>query len=218
MPRGTRQPTLLSYDHCARTVLLSATESGRFYVWVEGESAGTCPLREVDPFGGSEATPPPPPPSSSSSSSPSSSSPSSSFEFQLPVSMATFANGTAASVQDMLRAASNLTNLQAMMSPAASAASTGPFGALSLQTDLEQIKGALLGGALNGTALAAKSMGLNATFVDSEMRMMESLIVGDALAHHMEPLYYVALEKAIASLQEAGGKAVGEEGEMELGW
>jgi hypothetical protein len=206
MPRGTRQPNLLEYSHCGKTVLLTggAEPGQRFSVWVEGESEGTCPLREADPFARAGGSADSSSSSSSSSSSDGSSAPSSSssFDFQFPVSLG-MVNGTAASVQDMLRAASNLTNLQAMLSPAASAASEGPFGALSLQADLNQLKGAILSGALNGTALAAKSiLGLSGTFVDAEMRMMESLILGDALAHHMEPLYYMALSKAFADLEE----------------
>lgn len=205
MPRGTKQPNLLEYAHCGRTVLLTPSTDGaareRFGVWVEGESEGTCPLQEFDPFargeGGDDAV------DSSSSSNTSGES----FEFQFPVSLGVV-NGTAASVQDMLRAASNLTNLQAMLSPAASAGSMGPFGALSLQADLDQLKGTLWSGALNGTAMAAKSiLGLNSSFVDAEMRMMESLVVGDGLMHHMEPLYYVALQKAFTDLEQQMAEA-----------
>lgn len=40
---------LLEYEHCGRTVLLRE-EEGQAAVWVEGESPGTCPLREIDLF------------------------------------------------------------------------------------------------------------------------------------------------------------------------
>jgi len=214
MPRGTKQPNLLEYAHCGKTVLLTGGGEPdlRFSVWVEGESEGTCPLQEADPFArAAVSSPTASSASSSASSSDSSSSGPSAFEFQMPVSLGVV-NGTAASVQDMLRAASNWTNLQAMLSPAASAASTGPFGALSLQTDFDQLKSAMLSGALNGTGLAAKSiLGLNGTFVDGELRMMESLILGDALAQHMEPSYFITLGKAFAMMEEEGAQQEEEE-------
>lgn len=214
MPRGTKQPNLLEYAHCGKTVLLTGLSAPgeRLRVWVEGESEGTCPLAETDPFArqaaGSDAAVAP------ATSSGSSSGPGGGvFEFEFPVSLG-MVNGSVASVQDMLAAASNITNLQAMLSPAASAGSTGPFGALSVQTDLDQLKKAFISGALNGTALAAKNvLGLNETFVDAELRMMESLIVGDALAHHMEPLYYAALATAFTTLARSSeGQGEGEGG------
>ena len=215
MPRGTKQPNVLEYAHCGKTVLLTGggEPDGRFSVWVEGESEGTCPLLEADPFARAAVSSPTTSSASSASSdsSDSSSSGPSNFEFQMPVSLG-MVNGTAASVQDMLRAASNWTNLQAMLSPAASAASTGPFSALSLQTDFDQLKGAILSGALNGTGLAAKSiLGLSDTFVDAELRMMESLILGDALAQHMEPSYFITLGKAFAMMEEEGAQQEEEE-------
>lgn len=206
MPRGTKQPNLLEYAHCGKTVLLTglSTPGERLSVWVEGESEGTCPLAETDPFARQAAGPTPA--TSNGSSGPGRGA----FEFEFPVSLGRV-NGSVASVQDMLAAASNITNLQAMLSPAASAGSTGPFGVLSIQTDLDQLKKAFISGALNGTALAAKNvLGLNETFVDAELRMMESLIVGDALAHHMEPLYYAALATAFTNLARSSeGQAEG---------
>ncbi len=201
MPRGTRQTAaLLEYSHCGRTVLLTETDAGAFKVWVEGESEGTCPLRESDPFA---VVPVPDASTTVEGKKPAA------LEFQMPISVATFDNGTVASVQEMLRAAGNLTNLQAMLTSFSSPSSSlGPFGKLSLEADMNQIAQALFGSALNSTAVIGKSMGLNATFVESELNLIKSLLGGDALAHHMEPLYYVALEKAFAEMAaaEAGGE------------
>lgn len=208
MPRGTMEPTLLEYAHCGKTVLLTGLSDPDepFRVWVEGESYGTCPLEETNPFTRQQASATNDADAiaaaTASSGASSSASAKGMFDFEFPVSLGTI-NGSAASVQDMLAAASNITNLQAMLSPAASAGSMGPFGALSVQTDLDQLKTAFISGALNGTAQAAKSvLGLNETFVDSEVKMMESLIVGDALAHHMEPLYYAALASAFTKAKK----------------
>lgn len=215
MPRGTKQPNLLEYAHCGKTVLLTGLSAPgeRLSVWVEGESEGTNPLAETDPFARQAAGSGSIPTTATSSGSGSGGPGGGAFEFEFPVSLG-MVNGSVASVQDMLAAASNITNLQAMLSPAASAGSTGPFGALSVQTDLDQLKKAFISGALNGTALAAKNvLGLNETFVDAELRMMESLIVGDALAHHMEPLYYAALATAFTTLarsSESQGEGGGE--------
>lgn len=217
MPRGSGESSLLmEYSHCGRTVLLTETEDGRFSVWVEGESEGTCPLKEGEAF---------------TSTTPTSQSMAEiikkaaieamergkgGLEFETPFSKATFANGTAASVQEMLRAAGNFTNLQAMLSSTSSidyfssftsipsSPSLGPFGQLSLQTDLQQIANAVFGSAMNSTATIGKSLGLNETFVDSELSLIRGLVYGDALAHHMEPLYYVALEKAFGIAMEEG--------------
>lgn len=232
MPRGTGESALLmEYSHCGRTVLLTETKEGRFSVWVEGESEGSCPLKEGGAFANSGTT------SASQSMAEMLKNAAAGameggkggFEFQTPFSKATFANGTAASVQEMLRAAGNLTNLQAMLSStsstnyfsstssptsASSWPSLGPFGQLSLQTDLSQIANAVFGSALNSTAMIGKSLGLNETFVDSELSLIRGLVYGDALAHHMEPLYYVALEKAFGiAMKEGVVDAMGDEEE-----
>lgn len=208
MPRGTgRSAVLMEYNHCGRTVLLTETEEGQFRVWVEGESEGVCPLKEGDAF------------ASTTDKSVSDlraiamkGKGDKELEFQLPISKATFSNGTTASVQEMLRAAGNLTNLEAMLSfkpstdilasfsgSPSSWPPSGPFGQLSLQTDLFQVANAVFGTALNSTAFIGKSLGLNETFIDSELNLIKGLVYGEAFAHHMEPLYYLALEKAFGA-------------------
>lgn len=47
---------------------------------------------------------------------------------------------------------------------------------------------------------AARAMGFNTSFFDSELKLMESIVAGAAIAHHMEAKYYVALEKAYGRL------------------
>lgn len=223
MPRGSGESSLLmEYSHCGRTVLLTETEEGRFSVWVEGESEGTCPLKEggaftsTTPTAGQSMTE-----MIKNAAAGAMEGGKAGLEFETPFSKATFANGTAASVQEMLRAAGNLTNLQAMLSSTSSTnyfssstpstpsspsswPSLGPFGQLSLQTDLQQIANAVFGSAMNSTAMIGKSLGLNETFVNSELSLIRGLVYGDALAHHMEPLYYVALEKAFGIAMEEG--------------
>jgi hypothetical protein len=63
-------------------------------------------------------------------------------------------------------------------------------------------------------------VGLNATFVASELRLMASIVKGAALAHHMEPLYYLALQNSLQAIgagliqaaeKEEGGRELAEE-------
>jgi len=68
---------------------------------------------------------------------------------------------------------------------------------------------------MNSTAMIGKSLGLNETFVNSELSLIRGLVYGDALAHHMEPLYYVALEKAFGIAMEEGLVDEGGEGGKE---
>jgi len=138
-------------------------------------------------------------------------------------------NGSAASVTQLLKAATNITNLKEMIE-----APTIDFSQMlaSLPTfDLASFVGgktvtgtatdpALLGQfrsmmnmdfksfvSKSQTSLSNKSavqvaqelLGLNATFVDAELKLMESIIQGAALAHHMEPLYFVALQNSLAA-------------------
>jgi hypothetical protein len=227
MPRGSGESSLMEYSHCGRTVLLTETEEGRFSVWVEGESEGTCPLKEGGAFTSTTPAGQSMTEMIKTAAAVAMERGKGGLEFQTPFSKATFANGTAASVQEMLRAAGNLTNLQAMLSSTSSTnyfssstsstlsspsswPSLGPFGQLSLQTDLQQIANAVFGSAMNSTAMIGKSLGLNETFVNSELSLIRGLVYGDALAHHMEPLYYVALEKAFGIAMEEG--LVDEEG------
>lgn len=54
---------------------------------------------------------------------------------------------------------------------------------------------------MSDTAMyAARAMGFNTSFFDSELKLMESIVAGAAIAHHMEAKYYVALEKAYERL------------------
>jgi len=233
MPRGSGESSLLmEYSHCGRTVLLTETEEGRFSVWVEGESEGSCPLKEGGAFTSTTPTGQSIAEMIKNAAAGAMEGGKGGLEFQTPFSKATFANGTAASVQEMLRAAGNLTNLQAMLSSTSSTnycspstsstpsspsfwPSLGPFGQLSLQTDLQQIANAVFGSAMNSTAMLGKSLGLNETFVNSELSLIRGLVYGDALAHHMEPLYYVALEKAFGIAMEEGLVDEGGEGGKE---
>eukprot|EP00624_Nannochloropsis_granulata_P001701 evm.model.NODE_18335_length_53189_cov_28.322943.9 len=191
MPRGSGESSLLmEYSHCGRTVLLTETKDGRFTVWVEGESEGTCPLKEGEAFTSTTPTSQSIAEMIKKAATEAMERGKGGLEFQTPFSKATFANGTAASVQEMLRAAGNLTNLQAMLSSTSStdyfssftsipsSPSLGPFGQLSLQTDLQQIANAVFGSAMNSTATIGKSLGLNETFVESELSLIRGLVDG----------------------------------------
>jgi hypothetical protein len=48
--------------------------------------------------------------------------------------------------------------------------------------------------------------GLDARFVQSEMRLAESLASGKAIVHHLEPSYHLAMTRALdAALDDGGG-------------
>lgn len=129
MPRSSRINRLLEYEHAGRTVLISEAASS---LWVEGESPGTCPLRDLSPFST------PQPPSSSSPSEPATSSP---------------------------------------LHQLAEAAGMGPEGVDKLP------------------ALYASRYTFDGAFVEREVALLQSLIDGRGLLHHLEPSYFAALSK-----------------------
>jgi len=130
-----------------------------------------------------------------------------------PISAAAYRNGTTPSIGEMLKLASNFTNLQSMMSQSP----VGMFGKMSLQQDLKEMtrkmSSSLKGGAeATGEELkrmARGSMGMEEEFFESEVKMMESLVEGDGLNDHYEDRYYHALEVAFADLEK---KRLGGEG------
>lgn len=50
----------------------------------------------------------------------------------------------------------------------------------------------------------ADALAINQSFVQSELQMMESILRGAAMAHHMEPLYYVALQNSLVVKEGVG--------------
>lgn len=61
-------------------------------------------------------------------------------------------------------------------------------------------------------ALAARTLGLNMSFVDAEFRLLDSIWQGAALAHHMEPLYYAALQTALRDIKSRRSSGGGKKG------
>ena len=62
-----------------------------------------------------------------------------------------------------------------------------------------------IGGMSAGEALSL--FGLDKDFVDSELKMVESLAQGKAIEHHLEPSYFVAMTQALDAALEDGGRA-----------
>ena len=184
VPRATRQPSLIEYDHCGRTVLLTQTpDKSSFTVFIEGLD-GECPLRQIDSSIIGAAAP-----AAAGDAKKKASSPIADLSefFHLPFNKATFKNGTSASIGDMLRLASNTTNLKAMMS----SSPVGSYNKMSLGVDLNEMTSNLAGsqqgtndGMKSTVAMAAESLGFNASFVDAEVQMMESIIGGKGFADH----------------------------------
>ena len=52
---------------------------------------------------------------------------------------------------------------------------------------------------------AVSMLGLDADFVQSELRLAESLANGKAVEHHLEPSYYTAMTKALNALENTRG-------------
>ena len=50
---------------------------------------------------------------------------------------------------------------------------------------------------------ALHTVGLDAEFVDNEMKIMESIVKGVGFTDHQEIPYYKAMEKAFAALERA---------------
>lgn len=115
----------------------------------------------------------------------------------------------------MLRFASNFTNLREMMS----APGVGPFDRISQALDINEMKDRFSSAFKKPTASASASntveaptnlldmpvsiLGLNSSFVEAELKLMESIVKGDGFNDHYEQPYYQALKKAFAQLRAA---------------
>lgn len=51
--------------------------------------------------------------------------------------------------------------------------------------------------------MALSTVGLDATFVDAELKLMESIVKGDGFADHREGKYYSSMERAFMWLADA---------------
>ena len=67
---------------------------------------------------------------------------------------------------------------------------------------------------LSAALAAAQSQAVQPVqmFIDKEIQMLQSVIDGRALLHHLEPSYYVALERACGLLAGAEGEDTAESG------
>ena len=74
-------------------------------------------------------------------------------------------------------------------------------GLASFEKAKESVTGRLSGMSA-GDALSM--LGLDQKFVESELRLVESLAQGKAIEHHLEPSYYVAMTKALDASQGDG--------------
>lgn len=118
----------------------------------------------------------------------------------------------------MLRIASNFTNLREMLRQPG----IGPFDRLSQAVDINDMKDRFSSAFKKPTPTPAASniietstnlldmpvsmsiLGLNSTFVEAEIKLMESIVKGDGFNDHYEQPYYQALKKAFAALKAAG--------------
>ena len=105
-------------------------------VFIEGESPGVCPLRAVDRGGAADVEAAQAAREAKKASLLNALAESDLSQiFTGPLSQATFKNGSAASIGDMLRVASNFSNLNAMMQ----APPVGAFGKFSMNLDLKEM-------------------------------------------------------------------------------
>ena len=67
---------------------------------------------------------------------------------------------------------------------------------------------------LSATLAAAQSQAVQPVqmFINKEIQMLQSVIDGRALLHHLEPSYYIALERVCGLLTEAEGEDTAESG------
>ena len=60
-----------------------------------------------------------------------------------------------------------------------------------------------------GDAAADVSLGIDDRFIEREMEMLSAILNGKALDHHLEPSYFIALQKAVeAAVEEEGRRRV----------
>ena len=180
LPRDGRAAGLvLDYEHVGRTVLIaesSAAADGINGFWIEGTSDdATCPLRDVSPL----------------------SSPFSQGKLLGDVSSQAVQAGKQMSEGwDKINAAAKLRS-RSQLRDAFSEATAGLAKTRESFTERVQQVG-------NNPLEAVSMFGLDAEFVQSELRLAESLANGKAIEHHLEPSYYLAMTTAIdAALDES---------------
>jgi hypothetical protein len=141
------------YDHVGRTCLISFSDDGDLRVFIEGETPGVCPLRAVDRGGAADIEEAKADREKKRQSLLKALSGDTDLGQILsgPLSQATFRNGSSASIGDMLKLASNYTNLNAMMQEPP----VGRWGKMSLGADLKEM-GAKLGEAVKGVTDTSK--------------------------------------------------------------
>jgi hypothetical protein len=50
------------------------------------------------------------------------------------------------------------------------------------------------------------SIGIDDRFIEREMEILSSILSGKALEHHLEPSYFIGLQKAVEAALEAEGE------------
>mmetsp|Transcript_48029 Transcript_48029/g.160058 ORF Transcript_48029/g.160058 Transcript_48029/m.160058 type:complete len:230 (+) Transcript_48029:926-1615(+) len=183
MPRHTNSAgAVLDYEHVGRTVLIDEAGEVADGFWVEGESAdAVCPLRDVSPLTN-------------------------------PFGPNSVLSDVAARVAAVGAAA------QGGEDEAEASGEEGEGGGGDLAGQVKGLARSLgataaeLGRAKDDifarvekmtTAEAMSMIGLDARFVESEVRTLESIRRGTFVLHHLEPSYFAAMRRAIDRHLEA---------------
>jgi hypothetical protein len=175
LPRSSRINRLIEYEHAGSTVLVddtpdeSATRCLEDMIWIEGESAGVCPLLDISPFTATNQGTTVP-----------------TVSLQEGVSEA-FSSLRASLLTAVPSAAIQAANVSALLDKYEEDLSEA---ALSL-VDLEEAMA-------SSRALVADVLGgVDPGFVDRELMLLRSIFEGRALEHHLEPSYFLALSNVI---------------------
>ena len=59
-------------------------------------------------------------------------------------------------------------------------------------------------------------IGLDAKFVENEVKMIESFTTGAAIVHHLEPSYFAAMARGLDRLKTVDEHSAGENGKREV--
>jgi hypothetical protein len=194
-----------------RTVLISFEPEGNLNVFIEGQSPGVCPLRQIDQLGSEEVDAAEDGGEAASEGGVGGGNFNLPWEdlahfLSMPVSAAVYRNGSAPSIQDLLQLASNVSNLSSMLRQGP----VGLFDGLSAREDVREVTDNLTASLKDKADEAGKevqkmalgSVGLEEKFVAGEVKLIESLIRGEGINDHFEDRYYRALEMAFADLKQ----------------
>lgn len=178
MPRHANSAgALLDYEHCGRTVLVDETGGVEGGFWVEGEDEqADCPLRDVSPFTNPFGS-----------------------KTILGELSATAAEAAAAAWGDVTKSGAesegeqefDFKGLARSFGGAAAKLSKASEGIASRVQSMKAVE-------------ALGVIGLDVEFVESEMKLAESIRSGTGLVHHLEPSYFEAMRRGLDASSKKG--------------